>query len=143
MAFVVKGIYDLEEDFEKLDALPESVYDDMLNAAADVMVKETSKQASTMLVGKYYTGDLANHIRKGKIRKNRKNGRYTDVLFYGNVTDKKHPKGERRAKIAFINEYGKRSQPARPFISMAVDQGSDGAVGAAAEIYYQYIDKNL
>lgn len=141
MAFVVRGLYDVEEDFKRLASVPDGVYDEMLDAAAEVMVKETSKQASTMLVGPYYTGDLANHIQRGKMRKSAKSGRYTDILFYGKVYDKHHPNGERRATIAYINEYGKRKQPARPFISVAIDQGSVPAVDAAAEVYYNYLDK--
>ena len=139
MAFVVRGLYDVEEDFKKLASVPDSIYDNMLDAAAEVMVKETSEKARTMLVGPYYTGDLAEHIKRGKMRKNAKNGRYTDVLFVGNVVDKHHPNGERRATIAYINEYGKRKQPARPFISVAIDAGSVPAVDAAAEVYYDYL----
>ena len=141
MAFVVRGLYDVEEDFKKLASTPDRVYDNMLTAASEVMVAETSKQARTMLQGPYYTGDLANHIKRGKMRKNAKNGRYTDILFVGRVVDKHHPNGERRAAIAYINEYGKRKQPARPFISVAIDQGSVPAVDAAAEVYYEYLNK--
>lgn len=141
MSFVVRGLYDVEEDFKRLSAVPDRVYDNMLDAAGEVMVDETSKQARTMLVGPYYTGDLANHIKRGKLRKSAKNGRYTDVLFVGNVEDKHHPNGERRAVIAYINEYGKRKQPARPFISVAIDQGSVPATDAAAQIFYDYLDK--
>jgi hypothetical protein len=139
MAFVVRGLYDVEEDFKKLASVPDRVYDQMLDAASEVMVKETSNAAKTMLVGPYYTGDLANHIKRGRMRKSAKNGRYTDILFYGNVVDKHHPNGERRATIAYINEYGKRKQPARPFISVAIDAGSVPAVDAAAEVYYDYL----
>lgn len=139
MAFVIRGLYDVEEDFKRLASVPDKVYDKMLDAASEVMVEETSKQARTMLVGPYYTGDLADHIQRGKMRKNGKNGRYTDILFYGRVVDKHHPNGERRAAIAYINEYGKRKQPARPFISVAIDQGSTPAVDAAAEVYYDYL----
>ena len=139
MAFVVRGLNKVEEDFERLKAIPDRICDQMLDAASEVMIKETSNAAKTMLVGPYYKGDLADHIKRGKLRKNAKNGRYTDVLFYGNVYDEKHPNGERRATIAYINEYGKRKQPARPFISVAIDAGSVPAVDAAAEVYYDYL----
>lgn len=143
MAFVVKGLYELDESFQHLALMSEEIYDEMLHAAAEEIREKTEQCAVTMLVGPYFTGDLAQNIEIGRIRKNNKNGRYTDVIFKGKVRDAHHSKGERRAKIAFINEYGTRKQPARPFISTAVRNGSDDAVQAAATIYFAELDKIL
>lgn len=143
MSFVVKGLDSVMEGFAHAAVLPDAVYDKMLFSAADVMVKEVASSANAHLQGPYTTGDLVENIKHGKIRKSSKGSRFTDVIFAGRVVDKHHPKGERRAKIAFINEYGKHGQPARPFIRLAIESGTVKALNAAADIYYEEINDYL
>ena len=45
----------------------------------------------------------------------------------------------RVAEIAFINEFGKKNQPARPFISQANESNAGAAVDAAADVYDRYL----
>lgn len=50
----------------------------------------------------------------------------------------------RNAEVAFVNEYGKAGQPARPFINTANEKSADAAVEAAAGVYDKYLkSKNL
>ena len=137
MSFVVNGAIELAKDFEKIAALPQEVVDDMLTAEATVVVAAEKKTALAMLRGPYRnvrTG-VAQSIRQGQIRKSR--GRsYTDVIFEGT----QH--GERLAAIAYINEFGKLNQPARPFIAAALIKCTDEAVDAAAKIYDDFCKQN-
>lgn len=141
MSIAHLGLAQLENDFGKLIVGSDEMLEGMLKAAADVMIDETKEKAEAMLQGEYYKGDIKKSTRMGKIRKNA-NGKYTSVIFYGTVVDKKHPRGERIARIAYINEYGKRSQPARPFVRMAVLDGTRGALDAASEVLGDYLSKN-
>ena len=54
--------------------------------------------------------------------------------------------GSRRrvTEVAFVNEFGKEGQPARPFIGTANARKGDEAVKAAAEVYDKFLkSKNL
>ena len=140
MSIVVKGILQLEDLLDKLAYLPDEVESNMLNAAADIIADEQKRTAKDMLVGPYTdlaTG-VAQSIQVGKIRRNRRGGMYTDVIFKGT----QH--GERLATIAFVNEYGvvhKYSlQRPRPFVSNAIENKSEEAVDAEREILQEYID---
>ena len=53
-----------------------------------------------------------------------------------------YPKGTRRhgnkrraAEVAFVDEFGKQGQPARPFIQTANEKAADPATDAAARVY--------
>ena len=140
MSIVVKGILQLEDLLDKVAYLPEDVESDMLTAAAEIIKDEQKRSATEMLVGPYTdlaTG-VAQSIQVGKVKKNRRGGLYTDVIFKG----RQH--GERLATIAFVNEYGvvhKYSvQHARPFVSNAIENKSEDAVNAEREILQSYID---
>lgn len=140
MSIMHVGLLELDSDVGKLIAATDDTMVDMLKATADVMVPETQNKAETMLQGEYYKGDIKKSVRMGRIKKN-KDGKYANIIFYGKVHDKKHPHGERLARIAYINEYGKKNQPARPFIRMAVYDGSPKALEAASEVYGEYLKK--
>ena len=49
--------------------------------------------------------------------------------------------GESIATIAYINEYGKTNQPARPFIATANAKCENEAVEKAASVFPDYIDE--
>ena len=57
-----------------------------------------------------------------------------------------YPKGTRRhgnkrraAEVAFVDEFGKRGQPARPFIQTANEKAADRAIDAAARVYDDFL----
>ncbi|MCH5352952.1 MAG: hypothetical protein J1E06_05765 [Acutalibacter sp.] len=134
--FEVSGIDALSDDLAALAALPESVLDDILNAEADVIEAEQRKTAREM--GIYDTGITAGSIKKGKSKKSA-DGKSITVMPTG--TNKR---GDRNAEVAFFNEYGKKGQPARPFIRTANERAGDRAVEAGEKVYHAYLDsKNL
>jgi hypothetical protein len=47
--------------------------------------------------------------------------------------------GNRLGEIAFINEYGKKSQPARPFIAKAIKDADAAGAEAAKTVLDAYL----
>lgn len=133
--FTVHGLDKLIDSFEAFAELPDDVVDDMMQAAADVVVKAQSDKAKSMLQGPYYKGAVSAGVRKSKVFKT-KGGHGVFINFEGT----QH--GNRLAEIAFVNEYGKTNQPARPFIRMANEQSAEQATEAAAKVYENYLHKN-
>lgn len=132
----VNGLDALISDMDALAALPDSVTEKILDASADVIVAEQRKTAQEM--GVYDTGITARSIKKGKPKKTR-DGKVVYVSPTG-----KNKKGNRNAEVAFINEYGKKGQPARPFIRRANERAGDRAAEAGEKVLQSYLDsKNL
>lgn len=139
----VNGLDALADDFAALARLPDSVIDGILNAEADVIVPaqraEIEKQWNGAKVPP--TGISAKSIQKGKVKKDR-DGRSLSV--YPKGTRKRGGQTTRNAEIAFINEYGKRGQPARPAIGTANKKKEEEAVAAGERVYNQFLDsRNL
>lgn len=119
-------------DFEELASIPDDVLDSMIEAEAEIIKEGQAQSAATMLQGPYYKGGIVRSLKIGKVKRSR-DGREVFVTFEGT----QH--GNRVAEIAFVNEFGKQGQPARPFIREANEKNSDKAVDAAAKIYDQYL----
>ena len=141
MSIMHIGLAELERDFERISIIPDDTVSKMLNASTTILADETKQTAETMLNGPYYKGAIKKSIYVSKMQK-KKGYRSMYVKFRGKVKDEKHPKGESVARIAYINEYGKHNQPARPFIREATYQGTDAAVTAAAEVYDEFLKKH-
>ena len=129
----VNGLDALMDDLSDLAKLPDSVIDSILNAEADVIVEAQKRSAQKM--GVHKTGVTMSSIKKGKVKKTG-NDRSIIVSPQG-----KNPSGARNAEVAFVNEYGKKGQPARPFIRTANEQAQAKAVEAGEKIYHAYLDK--
>ena len=117
-----QGLDGLIDDMTALMELPDEIVLEMLTAEAEVVAAAQQSEAQRM--GVYATGKTA-----------------------GSVS----PKGSRsdgskrrNAEVAFVNEFGKAGQPARPFIGTANEKSADAAVEAAAGVYDKYLkSKNL
>lgn len=137
--FFVDGLGDLMEAFTNLEMLPEEVPLGMLDAEADVLCNAQKQKAETMLRGPYSAGRVANAIQKGPPKKTA-DGYVQHITFEGIVVDKYHPNGTRAAEIAYVNEFGKPGQPARPFIQTANEESGDEAERAGAKVYDNYLE---
>ena len=136
MGFKVSGLSDLLDGFDKLAQLPTQTKNEMLNAGAEVLVKEQQRTAEAMLKGDYSIGQLSRSITRKK-PKARKDGASVRVVFEGEAgVNVKTPMGY----IAFINEFGKTNQPARPFIKTAIENSADEVAQAEGEVLDRYID---
>ena len=137
--FSVDGLFDFDE-LLNAGALHNDVMDKMLHASADVIVNAQKKTAKSILRGKYATGRLAASITKGRVRRS-KDGRSIEIGFKsGRVRGKKEPRPTSNAEIAFLNEYGKRGQPPRPFIQQANEQCREKAIEAAETEYNKWLE---
>mgnify|MGYP001163362984 CR=1 FL=1 len=129
--FNVSGMPGLENFFDDLALAADGMIDEMLDAMADVVVEAQKRTASTMLQGPFYRGGVAGAVAKGRVKKSR-DGKVLPIEFIGT----QH--GEELARIAYINEYGKTNQPARPFIATANAQCEGEAVEKAAAVFEKY-----
>ena len=134
----ISGFQELAADIEGLVRGSTEVLEEMIEAGAQVVVKEQKKQARSMLKGKYYKGDVAGGIYAKKPVKS-KDGISQTISFKGTVKDKHHKKGTSVGEIAYINEYGKNSQPARPFIRTANAVSEEEAVKAEEKVFDNYL----
>lgn len=140
MKFEMDGLDKLMADFDGVaDGTEEMVYE-MLEEAGDVVVDAQKKTASSMLKGPYSKGVVANAIKKGKID-NTANGKVLNIVFEGTRYISKGAKGTRIAEIAFVNEFGKTNQQARPFIETANNQSADAMAKAAADVQDRHLKK--
>ncbi len=130
----VDGLDTLREDLAALAALPDSVIDRILDAEADVIAKAQQEETARQWQGDYATGTTSRSIKKGKARKSG-DGRAVTVAPQGT-----NARGTRNAEVAFINEYGKRGQPARPAIRDANERKGQEAVDAGEKAYHAYLD---
>ena len=139
----VNGIDALSDDFAALARLPDSVIDGILDAEADVILPAQRAEIEKQWNGpkNLSTGMSAKSNKKGKAKKD-KDGRSLSVYPQG--TRKRGGQTTRNAEIAFINEYGKRGQPARPAISTANMKKEKEATDAGERVYNQFLDsRNL
>lgn len=132
--FTTQGIDELALSFGQIAELPSGVLDRMVIAQGEIMSEAQSKKAATMLRGPYYAGGVANAVKLGKVKRS-SDGRSVMVTFEGT----QH--GNRLAEIAFVNEYGKKGQAARPFIRTAIEECSDRCVDAAEKIYNDWLSQ--
>lgn len=133
----VTGISEITESLRKGMEIPESVMDSMLDASAQIVIKAQEKTAATMLAGPYSKGGTKEAVGPGR-KKKLGDGKEMDITFKGsrhrgNTTT-------RNAEIAFLNEYGKKGQPARQFISKANEQSADESTAAAEAVFHAWQD---
>lgn len=131
--FEAEGLAKLESLFDNLAKMPDEVIDKMLNAEADIAVAAQKRTASSMLNGPYYKGAVSGAVKKSKAKKT-KSGRAINIDFHG----EQH--GNKISEIAFVNEFGKQGQEARPFIKTANEECADAAVDAAGAVYDEFIN---
>lgn len=122
----------LMDDLQQLGEDTEEMALEIVTEQQDILYEAQQKTAESMLQGPYYAGG----VEKGMTKKtpfSTGNGAEAHITFEGMQN------GSRIGEIAFINEYGKTNQPARPFIQMAIEQ-EDGNLGKAAD---KIMDKYL
>lgn len=140
MAIVsTSGLEDLLEDIDSLAELPDELVLDMLSAQADIVAD--AQRAKARALGVFDKGTTAGSITFE--RKLKAKGTEKAIYVYPKGT---RSDGNRRAinEVAFINEFGKDGQPARPFISAANEETAPAQEEAALAVYDKYLkSKNL
>ena len=134
--FNFHGLDEFMLSMEEIAAIPDDVQDEMLNAQADVAVMAQQEQAEIMGVHAPGSGLTIRSIKKGRV-KVKKGVRTIYVTPTG--SRKRGNKRVRNAEIAFINEYGKKNQKARPFIRTANEKSAEKTTQAAFEVYDRWL----
>lgn len=141
--FGFKGLDELTLSLQEIAEIPEDVQDEMLNAQADVVVEAQRRKIRAYGI---YDGSspvhVANSVKKGRV-KLRKGER---VLYVSPTGTRTRGKGKktRNAEIAFVNEFGKRGQKARPAIMDANEACAEETTQAGLRVYDEWLkSKNL
>ena len=134
------GLDELILSMSEVEEIPADVQDAMLNAGADVVVQAQKRAAEDM--GIQDTGLTIGSIKKSKIKL--KDGRrviyvYPSGTRIRGLAKKGNPIRVRNAEIAFVNEYGTRTQPARPFVWKGNETSAKETTQAEAEIYNRWL----
>jgi hypothetical protein len=129
----LSGLDELLDDLLGAADLPA---EEMLNAGADVAVEAQRKTGEAM--GVHRTGVTLSSIKKLKVVK-ATSGAFIKIVFDGSNAD-----GNPNSEVAFINEYGKTNQPARPFIAIANEESAGDIAVAEYRVYDAFLkSKNL
>ena len=137
--FGVTGLDELMLSMQEIAQIPDDVVDEILNAQADVTVE--AQKAAGRQMGVEDTGITLQKLKKGRV-KLRKGQR---VLYITPTGSRKRGKTRtRNAEIAFINEFGKKGQKARPFIKLGNEKSAEAATAAGFRVYDRWLkSKNL
>ena len=137
-SFELYGFDDLNDALRKISDIPDRVIFDALDDMAEVAEAKIKSQGETMGVRDPESDvHILDKIKRGKAKK-MSDGGYLDITFSGSRT--RNGITTRNAEIAFVNEYGKRSQPARPFIGTALAQNEQAITDPAEKIIGDWIE---
>ena len=110
----LEGFEDLEDAFRRISEIPFDVTASALDAMAAVAAEKIRSTGESMGVRDPESSvHILDKIKPRKAKQTEYGG-YEMISFTGTRT--RNGKKTRNAEIAFVNEYGKRTQPARPFI---------------------------
>ena len=121
--------------FEEIAELPTSVLDQMLDAEAQIVMRQQASVARSY--GLVDTGQMVNSITCTSPKDTADGGRTCNVYPQGSRTRGKTT--TRNASIAFYNEYGVKGRPGKPWMETANAQCEDEARAAAEEVFNSYI----
>lgn len=111
------GLDELMKDIAtEANNMPE-VAAEMLEEGGKVLADEVRRQMD--VYGVRDTGTTAESIKVSEV-KEQDGIKFVEISPRGRRKDSNHPKGERNATVAFVNEYGTSNTPARPFMAAAV-----------------------
>ena len=156
MARLTCNINDTINALEGIFSIPDSVANEMMTAQANV-VAEKQKQVGREM-GVYRTGETLDSITAENSARRLRNGWSIRVYPRGlrkkthtakgdsaQATQRRYAKKKgqtynvRNAEVAFINEYGKKSQRARPFIRVANARCAVETTEAAMKVYDDWL----
>ena len=134
----LEGFEDLEDAFRRISEIPFRVTGEALDGMAEVAEAKIKASGESMGVRDPESDvHILDKIKRNKAKQTQSGG-YETITFSGSRT--RSGKETRNAAIAFINEYGKRGQRARPFIGTAMKQNEDAILAPAEKIIGDWIE---
>ena len=134
----LNGLDELLSAFERIADIPWPVADDALNGMAEVTAAKVKAEGETMGVRDPESDvHILDKIKPTKAKPTDSGG-YQMITFSGSRT--RNGKKTRNAEIAFVNEYGRRSQKARPFMGTAMEKNADAITAPAEKIIGDWIE---
>lgn len=135
------GFDELTKAFDQISNVPESVQTKALTAMETIAADKIKASGEAFGVRDPESNvHVLDSIKMNK-PKLTDTGGYADVTFSGTRT--RHGKQTRQAEIAFINEYGKRNQQARPFVGEAMNKNADAIARAGAEVILDWTENKF
>ncbi len=132
---------ELQKAFKSIENVTDQVKIDALDSMAKVAKEKIRATGESMGVRDSESSvHILDNITTTKAKLS-KTGGYEDITFKGTRTRGKTK--TRNAEIAFVNEYGKRGQPARPFIGTAMSKNEKEIAEAGAEVLGDWIEKEF
>ena len=132
------GFEDLDAAFARIADIPFEVTEDALDAMAEVAVDKIRSTGESMGVRDPESDvHILDKIKRLKAKETQEGG-YENITFEGSRT--RDNTKTRNAEIAFVNEYGKRTQPARPFIRQALSAHEDEIYAPGEKIVGDWIE---
>ena len=137
----LEGFEDLDDAFRRISEIPFSVTSDALDGMAAVAAEKIRSQGESMGVRDPESSvHILDKIKTNKAKQTQSGG-YETITFSGSRT--RGNVQTRNAAIAFINEYGKRGQAARPFIGTAMKQNEDAILAPAEKVVGDWIENTF
>ena len=136
--FEITGLDELIKALGGIGNIPTGVKTKMLEAMSKKAAERIKSQGETMRVRDMESSEhILDEI--GVISpKLTESGGYADITFNG--SRRRGNTTTRNAAIAYINEFGKSSQPARPFVGTAMLKNADEITATGADIIGDWIE---
>lgn len=137
----LQGFDSLEDAFRRIADIPFSVTEEALDAMAEVAKEKIRSTGESMGVRDPESDThILDKLKRNKAKKTDSGG-YETITFTGSRT--RGNTKTRNAEIAFVNEYGKRGQAARPFIGTAMNKDADAIQDPADKIIGDWIENEF
>ena len=137
----LEGSEELGAVFDRLAELPFEVLSAAIDAMGDAAEEAVRKTGQSYNVrdpeSNVHILDSITHSRP----KQSEDGGYAYVRFKGSRVRGKNRKRTRNAEIAFVNEYGKAGQAARPFVRVAAEQYADQIAAPGEKVLGDWAEK--
>ena len=137
----LEGFEDLQNAFQRIYDIPWPVQEEALDRMAEVAAEEIRAQGERMGVRDPDSNvHILDKIKRKKAKKTDSGGT-EEITFTGSRT--RDGVRTRNAEIAFVNEYGKRNQRARPFIGTAMTSKEEQISAPAEDVIGDWIENNF
>lgn len=134
----LQGFEGLEDAMRRIAEIPFPVTEEALGAMAEVAADKIRSTGESMGVRDPESEiHILDQITRSKAKQTNSGG-YADITFKGSRL--RHGTRTRNAEIAFVNEYGKRGQQARPFIGRAMTQNEEAIQEAGEKVIGEWIE---